>query len=58
VTRRTLALALVTILFGAVAAYEPAFVNGFGRRVEEPGLGLIAGSAFSAPYEDLKLRSK
>ena len=41
-----------------VPMYELAFVNGFGRRVEEPGLGLIAGYAFSAPYEDLKLRSK
>jgi peptide/nickel transport system substrate-binding protein len=38
--------------------YELAFVNGVGRRVEESGLGLIAGYAFSAPYEDLKLRVK
>jgi peptide/nickel transport system substrate-binding protein len=36
--------------------YELAFVNGVGARVEEPGLGLIAGFAFSAPYEDVKLR--
>jgi peptide/nickel transport system substrate-binding protein len=41
-----------------VPMYELAFVNGVARRVEEPGLGLIAGYAFSAPYEDLKLRSK
>jgi ABC-type transport system substrate-binding protein len=29
--------------------YELAFVNGVGRRVDESGLGLIAGYAFSAP---------
>ena len=38
--------------------YELAFISGVGRRVEEPGLGLIAGYAFSAPYEDVKLRGK
>ena len=38
--------------------YELAFVNGVGRRVDESGLGLIAGYAFSAPYEDLKLKAK
>jgi peptide/nickel transport system substrate-binding protein len=38
--------------------YELAFINGIGRRVEESGLGLIAGYAFSAPYEDVKLRPK
>jgi peptide/nickel transport system substrate-binding protein len=38
--------------------YELAFVNGVGRRVDEAGLGLIAGYAFSAPYEDLKLKAK
>jgi len=26
--------------------------------VDEPGLGLIAGYAFSAPYEDRKLKTK
>jgi peptide/nickel transport system substrate-binding protein len=36
--------------------YELAFISGVGRRVEESGLGLIGGYAFSAPYEDLKLR--
>jgi hypothetical protein len=29
-----------------------------GRRLEEPALGLIAGYAFSAPYEDVKVRAK
>jgi peptide/nickel transport system substrate-binding protein len=38
--------------------YELAFVAGVGRRVEESGLGLIAGYAFSAPYEDMKLKTK
>ena len=38
--------------------YELAFLTGVGRRVEESGLGLIAGYAFSAPYEDVKLKAK
>ena len=38
--------------------YDLAFISGVGRRVEEPGLGLIAGYAFSAPYEDVTLRAK
>jgi len=37
---------------------EPALLNGYGRRVAESGLGLIAGHLYSAPYEDLKLRGK
>jgi peptide/nickel transport system substrate-binding protein len=35
---------------------EPAFLNGFGARVAEPGLGLIVGHVYSAPYEDLRLK--
>ena len=38
--------------------YDLAFVNGVGRRLEESGLGLIAGYAFSAPYEDVKLKAR
>jgi hypothetical protein len=38
--------------------YELAFLTGVGRRLEESALGLIAGYAFSAPYEDVKLRAK
>ena len=38
--------------------YELAFISGVGRRVEEAGLGLIAGYAFSAPYEDLTLKPR
>jgi peptide/nickel transport system substrate-binding protein len=37
---------------------EPALLNGYGRRVAESGLGLIAGHLYSAPYEDLKLKGK
>jgi peptide/nickel transport system substrate-binding protein len=35
-----------------------AGMNGVGPKVDESGLGLIAGYAFSAPYEDLKLKGK
>jgi peptide/nickel transport system substrate-binding protein len=38
--------------------YELAFLSGVGRRVEEAGLGLIPGYAFSAPYEDVKIKGK
>jgi peptide/nickel transport system substrate-binding protein len=36
--------------------WELAFLNGIGPRVEESGLGLIPGHAYSAPYEDVKLK--
>jgi peptide/nickel transport system substrate-binding protein len=35
---------------------EPVFLNGHGVRVAEPGLGLIVGHLYSAPYEDLRLK--
>ncbi len=35
-----------------------AGLNGSGPRVEEAGIGLIAGYAFSAPYEDVRLKGK
>jgi peptide/nickel transport system substrate-binding protein len=38
--------------------WELAFLNGVGPRVEESGLGQIAGYAYSAPYEDLRLKVK
>ena len=38
--------------------WELAFLNGVGPRVAESGLGLITGHAYSAPYEDLKLKGK
>jgi peptide/nickel transport system substrate-binding protein len=38
--------------------WELGFINGAGPRVEESGLGLIGGHAYSAPYEDVKLKGK
>src|SRR6266542_3742582 len=38
--------------------WELAFLNGVGPRVGESGLGLISGHAYSAPYEDVTLKSK
>src|SRR2546427_2520698 len=38
--------------------WQLAGLNGIGPRVEESGLGLIAGYVFSAPYEDVKLKGK
>ena len=38
--------------------WELAFLNGVGPRVRESGLGLIAGHAYSAPYEDIALKGK
>jgi peptide/nickel transport system substrate-binding protein len=38
--------------------WELAFLNGYGPRVAESGLTLIAGHPYSAPYEDLKLKAK
>ena len=35
-----------------------AGLSGIGPRVEESGIGVIAGYAFSAPYEDVKLKGK
>ena len=35
---------------------EPAFLSGVGPRVEESGVGLIAGTGYSMPYEDLRLK--
>ena len=41
-----------------IPIWELAFINGQGPRVQESGLGLIPGHAYSAPYEDVKLKSK
>jgi peptide/nickel transport system substrate-binding protein len=38
--------------------WQLAFLNGAGPRVGESGLGLIAGHAYSAPYEDVTLADK
>jgi peptide/nickel transport system substrate-binding protein len=37
---------------------EPAFLNGVGSRVADPGIGAITGHPYSSPYEDLKLKTK
>ena len=42
------------VMFGPVI--EPAFLNGVGPRLEVHGLGPIANHAYSAPYEDLRLK--
>ena len=39
-----------------IPIWQLAFINGQGARVAESGLGLIPGHAYSAPYEDVKLR--
>ena len=41
-----------------IPIWELAFINGHGPRVQESGLGLIPGHAYSAPYEDVKLKTK
>jgi peptide/nickel transport system substrate-binding protein len=38
--------------------WEPAILIGVGPRVEDAGLGLIAGYPYSAPYEDVRLKGK
>jgi peptide/nickel transport system substrate-binding protein len=38
--------------------WEFPSICGYGPRVAEPGLGLIANYPFSAPYEDLRLKGK
>ena len=38
--------------------WELGWLNGVGPRVAEPGLGLIPMHAYSAPYEDLKLKDR
>jgi len=38
--------------------WQLAFLNGAGPHVGESGLGLIAGHAYSAPYEDVTLTGK
>jgi peptide/nickel transport system substrate-binding protein len=38
--------------------WELGFIHAQGPRVAESGLGLIPGYAFSAPYEDVKLKGR
>ncbi len=37
--------------------WENGFIRGVGPRVEEPALGLIPSFPYSAPYEDLRLKT-
>ena len=36
--------------------FETAFLNGYGPRVAESGLGLVPNHLYSAPFEDLRLK--
>jgi peptide/nickel transport system substrate-binding protein len=38
--------------------WQLSVLTGYGPRVAEPGLGLIADYPWSAPYEDVKLKAK
>ena len=38
--------------------WQLSVLTGYGPRVAEPGLGLIADYPWSAPYEDVKLKGK
>jgi hypothetical protein len=38
--------------------WQLAFINGFGPRVAESALGLIPSYTYSAPYEEVALKSK
>jgi hypothetical protein len=40
-----------------VSIWQLAFISGVGRRVAEPGFGLIKGFVYTAPYEDITLKS-
>jgi peptide/nickel transport system substrate-binding protein len=42
----------------AIPVMETAFLNGVGAKVDNHGLNVITGFAYSAPYEDLTLRKK
>jgi peptide/nickel transport system substrate-binding protein len=39
-----------------IPIWELGFLNGHGPRVQESGLGLIPGHAYSAPYEDVRIK--
>jgi peptide/nickel transport system substrate-binding protein len=60
--RREATLQKVQQLLHDKVVYAPmwqlAFINAIGPRVGESGLGLIAGHAYSAPYEDVTLKAR
>jgi len=47
-----------TYVYDSYPDLDSLFNNGHGPRVQESGLGLIPGHAYSAPYEDAKLKAK
>jgi peptide/nickel transport system substrate-binding protein len=61
-TKRTALLNRIQQLVVERAIYahlwQLAFINGAGPRVGESGLGLIAGHAYSAPYEDVTIAAR
>jgi len=60
--RREATLQRIQQLVHERVVYSPiwqlGFINGVGPRVQESGLGLIGGHAYSAPYEDVTLKSR
>jgi peptide/nickel transport system substrate-binding protein len=60
--RREATLQRIQQLVNEKVVYAPiwqlGFINGVGPRVQESGLGLIGGHAYSAPYEDVTLKSR
>jgi peptide/nickel transport system substrate-binding protein len=41
-----------------VGIWQLAFISGVGPRVEQPGIGLIKGYVFTAPYEEMTLKPR
>ena len=41
-----------------VGIWQLAFISGVGPRVGEAGLGLIKGYVYTAPYEDMTLKTR
>jgi peptide/nickel transport system substrate-binding protein len=60
--RREATLHRIQQLMHEKVMVAPIWLNaaliGVGPRVEESGVGLVAGYVFSAPYEDVKLKGK
>ena len=60
VAKRTEKLHRIQQIIHERSVYAPiwqlAFINGYGKRVGESGLGLIRGHAYSAPYEDVTIK--
>jgi len=54
--RASVVMAFERVMF--IPVMETAFLDGVGPRAEVHGLKVIPGFAYSAPYEDLKLRKK